>query len=319
MTVTMTPAEAKFLLDPYLDWTKREGIPIHGGVAVDLVTAATAAWPRLGEGCGGAFVHLDGRGDWMTVFLLDVPGSGASAPQRHLYDEVFYVLSGAGNIVVETLEGGQHTSEFGPNSLFAPPLNTGYRIVNIARHAPVRLACVNDLRILMNLFHDDAFFFDNPFAFPERQGNPEPLGDSSIDAHVSEIPAGTYQKAQHNGGGFHIICVQGAGYTLLWHAGARDFQRVDWRPGLCFALPENMFHQHFSTGAQPARYLTVGFGTTRYPIVCGRRPGAERSDGSQTTPPDQDPLIHALWLEELRKAGVRSEMTHGLPLHSRLA
>ena len=358
----MTAAEAKFLLDPYLDWTKREGIPIHEDFAVDLVTAETGPWPRLGDGCSGAFVHLGGRGDWMTVFLLDVPPGGASAPQRHLYDEMFYVLSGTGRMVVEMPDGGQHTFDWGPRSLFALPLNARYRIFNGSGREPVRLASANDLRILMNIFHDETFFFDNPFAFAERDGmagyysgegkmtsirpgrhlwetNFVPdlgsfalkpweargagssniqflLSEGSMGAHVSEMPVGAYKKGHRHGAGLHIFFIHGTGYTLLWYEGDRDFQRVDWRHGMCFAPPENMFSQHFATSAQPARYLAIGFGTKRYPVVLARRLGSEgrRTDvslkegGSQIEYPDQDPRIHALWLEELRKTGVRSEM-----------
>ncbi len=50
-----------------------------------------------------------------------------------------------------------------------------------------------------------------------------------------------------------------------------------------------------------------------------RRLGAEGNDNSPIGYAEQDSRIQALWLEELRKTGVRSEMTHGLPLHSRLA
>src|SRR5689334_20174058 len=64
----VTDAEAKFLLDPYLDWTKKEGPPIHEDFGVDLLTAETGPWPRLGDRCKAAFVHLKGRGDWTTVF-----------------------------------------------------------------------------------------------------------------------------------------------------------------------------------------------------------------------------------------------------------
>jgi hypothetical protein len=77
-----------------------------------------------------------------------------------------------------------------------------------------------------------------------------------------------------------------------------------------------MFHQHFDTSARPARYLAVGFGTKRYPIVWERRVGSEgrRTDvsikegGAQIEYADQDPRIHALWLQELRKTGVQSQM-----------
>ena len=132
--------DPKFLLNPYLDWAKAEGPPIHEGFGVDLLAAETGAWPRLGDRCKGAFVHLRGRGDWMTVFVLDIPPGGSSAPQRHLYDEVFYVLSGHGSLVVETADGGKQTFEWGPRSLFAPPLNARYRIFNGSGQEPARLA-----------------------------------------------------------------------------------------------------------------------------------------------------------------------------------
>ena len=124
----MTPNAPKFLADPYLEWCQREGIPIHEDFGVDLLAAETAPWPRLGDKCGGAFVHLKGRGDWMTVFIYEIPPGGSSAPQHHLFDEIFYVISGSGSMVVEMPDGGRHAFEWGPQSLFTPPLNAKYRI-----------------------------------------------------------------------------------------------------------------------------------------------------------------------------------------------
>lgn len=288
----MTSAAAKFLLDPYLDWSKREGIPIYEDFSLDLLTAETGPWPRFGDRCAGAFVHHPGRGDWMTVFLLELPPGGASAPQRHLYDEIFYVLSGAGSLTVEMTDGSRRTVDFGPRSLFAPPLNTRYRISNGSGGEPARLACANDLRILMNIYHDEAFFFDNPFAFPERQGEsgsfvsdlgtfafPAPrdsssvqllMGESSIGAQLREIPAGCSEESR-NDAGLHILCIEGAGHTLLGYEGDRNSRRVDWSPGTCFALGEQTIHRHVNSDDPPARHLCIGFGTRRYPIVHARR------------------------------------------------
>jgi cupin superfamily acireductone dioxygenase involved in methionine salvage len=355
-------AEAKFLLDPYLDWTRREGLPVHDGFGIDLLTAETCLWPRLGDGCKGAFAHVKGRGDWMTVFLLDIPPGGTSAPQQHLYDEVFYVVSGRGSLVVETPNGGTHTFEWGPKSLFAPPLNARYRIFNGSGREPARIASANDMVLLMNIFHNEAFIFDNPFGFPEREGpsgfysgegeltsirpgrnlwetNFVPdlgafelmpweargagssnmqflLAEGSMGAHTSEMPVGTYKKGHRHGPGLHIFFVHGTGYTLLWYDGDKDYQRVEWGHGMLFAPPDGMFHQHFDTSRQPARYLAIGFGTKRYPIVYERRMGSEgrRTDvsikdgGCQIEYKDQDPRIHALWLQELRRTGVESKM-----------
>jgi mannose-6-phosphate isomerase-like protein (cupin superfamily) len=358
----MSDAAAKFLVDPYLDWTRREGIPIHEDFGVDLNTAATGPWPRLGDSCNGAFVHLHGRGDWMTIFLLDVPPGGKSAPQRHLYDEMFYVLSGHGSMSVEVPGGGKHVFEWGPRSLFAPPLNARYQIFNGSGREPVRLASANDFRILMNIFHNEEFFFDNPFAFSGRDGLPgaysgegeltsirpgrnlwetnfvpdlgsfelKPweergagssniqflLGEGAMGAHVSEMPVGTYKKGHRHGAGLHVLFVHGTGYTLLWNEGDRDYQRVDWRHGVVFAPPEGIFHQHFDTSARPARYVALGFGSKRYPVVFERRVGSEgrRTDvsikegGSQIEYRDQDPRIHEIWLKEIAKTGVQSQM-----------
>ena len=115
-------------------------------------------------------MHLKGRGDWMTVFLLEVPPGGQSAPQQHLFDELFYVLSGSGSTVIELPDGGRHAFEWGPRSMFAPPLNSRYRIFNASGTEPVRLASSNNMRILMNVLHRADFLFDHPFGFPEREG-----------------------------------------------------------------------------------------------------------------------------------------------------
>src|SRR5438105_3572404 len=94
----------RYLIDSYLEWTARQGIPVHEGAAVELDAAETAAWPRLGGGCRAAFLHLRGRGDFMALQLIEIPPGGRTDRLRHLYDEVFYVLSGAGSTKIE-IEG----------------------------------------------------------------------------------------------------------------------------------------------------------------------------------------------------------------------
>lgn len=356
-------AQPKFLLDPYLEWTAREGIPIHEDFGVDLLAVETAPWPRLGDGCKGCFVHMKGRGDWMTMFVYDIPAGGKSAPQRHAFDEMFYVLSGHGTMTVDMPGGGKHVFEWGPRSLFNPPLNATYQIFNGSGQEPARLVSANDLRLMMNVVRNEKFLFDNPFPFPEREGLPghyagegeltsirpgrnlwetnfvpdlgqfelKPweargagssniqflLAESSMGAHVSEMPIGKYKKGHRHGPGLHVLFVHGSGFSLLWYEGEKDFKRVDWRHGVVFAPPLNMFHQHMGTGASPARYLAIGFGTKRYPIVYERRMGSEgkRTDvsvkegGAQIEYADQDPRIHELWLRELEQNGVKSQMS----------
>jgi mannose-6-phosphate isomerase-like protein (cupin superfamily) len=160
----------RYMLDPYLDWARREGPPIYQEFAADLLGLETALWPRFGERCRGAFVNLKGRGDWMGITLMEIPAAGKSAPQRHIYEEVFYVLSGHGNMVVEMTDGTKRSFEWGKHSLFAPPLNAPYTIFNGSGHQPARLASVHDLALLFNIFRNESFIFDNGFNFPEREG-----------------------------------------------------------------------------------------------------------------------------------------------------
>src|SRR5918996_5036590 len=102
-------AALRYLIDTYLDWSKSQGIPVIEGVAVDLNTIDTAPWQRLGGGCKAAFVHLRGRGDFVSLQVIDIPPGGRTDLMRHLYDEVYYVLSGSGSTTIE-LGNGKSTS-----------------------------------------------------------------------------------------------------------------------------------------------------------------------------------------------------------------
>ena len=76
--------QARYGVDPYLDWLKGEGVPVVEDFGVDLLDVATAPWPRFGV--DGAVVHLKGRGDFVSIFVLDLaPGAqdrAAEAPVR---------------------------------------------------------------------------------------------------------------------------------------------------------------------------------------------------------------------------------------------
>ena len=99
--MTDTP-EPRFLFDPYLDWAGREGVPIVEDFGVDLLKVETKRWARLGT--NGALVHLKGRGDFVSMFVIDLEPGAKSAPQRHLFEEVIYVLDGHGSTTIETAD-----------------------------------------------------------------------------------------------------------------------------------------------------------------------------------------------------------------------
>jgi uncharacterized RmlC-like cupin family protein len=161
--------EPKFLVDSYLEWLKGEGVPVVEDFGVDLLAVETAPWARMGA--DAAFVNLKGRGDFINVVVIDVPAGGSTDPQKHLYEEVVYVLSGTGSTTIESADGTQHSFEWGPKSLFALPLNARYRHFNASGSEPARLSSTTSAPITMNLFHNEDFVFDNPWAFGERVGS----------------------------------------------------------------------------------------------------------------------------------------------------
>jgi len=160
----------KYMVDPYLDWAKAQAVPIYEDFGLDLPALETRPWPRFGV--DGAIVHVKGRGDCMSVFLLEIPPGGRTAPQRHIFEAAFYVLAGHGSAVVERYSGERHQFEWGLHSVFAPPLNTRYQLFNASGREPVRIAVSCNLPAVLNLFHNEKFVFDNPGCFPEREGVP---------------------------------------------------------------------------------------------------------------------------------------------------
>src|SRR3979490_2167627 len=159
----------KMLLDPYATWAANEGVPITEDFGVDLRTVQTAPWARLDT--DGGLVHLKGRGDFVSIFVLDLAPGAKTEPQRHLFEEVVYVLSGYGSTTVETSDGRKHSFEWGPKSLFALPLNSRYQHFNSSGRERARLASTNNLCLMLNLFHNEAFVFDNAYQFPAREGS----------------------------------------------------------------------------------------------------------------------------------------------------
>jgi gentisate 1,2-dioxygenase len=350
--------QVKLLTNPYMEWLREQGAPVVEDFGVDLLAVETAPWSALGA--NAAFVNLKGRGDFISVTLLDLPPAGATEPQRHLFEEVVYVLSGRGSTTVERADGTTHSFEWGPKSLFALPLNARYRHFNASGTEPARLAATTNLPMQLNLFHNRAFVFDNAWDFEERLGTERHfsgdgdfiptrpgrhmwetnfvpdlagfelrrweargaggsnmmfvLADGTMHAHMSEMPVGTYKKGHRHGADFHIYAVTGNGYTLLWYEGDEDFHRVDWRHGVVYAPPDQMYHQHFNTSPEPARYLAVAFGGLRYPFSEDKRRTfmgmdvSERDGGRQIEYEDEDPRIRRLYASELERAGIEMRM-----------
>jgi hypothetical protein len=166
----VTVPAGKYMVDPYLDWANNEGVPIYEDFGLDLHALETRPWARFGV--DGAIVHVKGRGDAMTVFVLDIPPAGKTIPQKHIFEAAFYVLAGNGSGVIERYKGQRQQFEWLRHSVFAPPLNTRYQLFNGSGQERARIAVSCNLPAVLNLFHNESFVFDNPGVFPEREGLP---------------------------------------------------------------------------------------------------------------------------------------------------
>ena len=351
-------AETKFLIDTYLEWVKNEGIPVVEGFGIDLLQVEVKPWARLGA--LGACALLKGRGDFLDMQVLELPPGGETSPQKHLFEEVLYVLDGRGSTTVESSSGEKHSFEWGPRSLFALPLNARYQHFNTSGQKAARVVAVTNLPMMLNAFHNETFIFENSFSFPERLGEERyfkgdgeflpmrpgrhmwetnfvpdlstfklyewkergggssnimfVLADGTMHAHMSEMPVGTYKKAHRHGADFHVFAVSGHGYSVYWYEGDRDLQRFDWQHGCVFAPTDMLFHQHFNTSPEPARYLAVAFGGLRYPFSEDKKKTflgmdvSVKEGGRQLEYEDQDPRIHRMYVEELAKYGIKPRM-----------
>ena len=149
------------------------------------------------------------------------------------------------------------------------------------------------------------------------------LADSSMHAHVSEMPVGTYKKAHRHGPGYHVMCVGGSGFSLMWREGDKEFERIEWKHGTVFPPADQQWHQHFTTSPSSARYLGIGFGSLRYPFTSERRreilgekvafSTSVKDGGDQIEYADQDPRIHPIYLEELARRGLKAKMDRFFP------
>ncbi len=359
-----------YLANPYLAWADAQGVPIVEDFGIDIRKVPVALWARYGM--NGALCHLKGRDDFISIFAFELPPGGKSAPLRHIYEEVIYVISGYGTTTVTTTDGRRHSFEWGPKSLFSIPLNAQHQHFNGSGREPARFASANNMVFTMNRFRSEALIFSCPIDFTERFGRENyftgegefigirpgrhqwetnfvpdlsafelkawaargaggsmlrfMLAESTIGAHSSEMPVGTYKKGHRHFDGVCVFAVTGQGYSLLWHerdeprrglprSGQQDFTRVDWEHGCVYCPPDSMFHQHFNIANHPSRYLALQIGTVRYPLLQMKREiwdvGVDKDvkqGGAQIEYGDQDPRVHAMWLAEIARHGVTSRM-----------
>ena len=342
-------------IDTYVDWQRAQKIPIMRGFFVeDLKNVELAPWDL--KGGLAAFINLEGTGAMNDAYVCEISPGEKLKPQRHLYEEMVYVLKGHGATAVWQKDGRKHTFEWGPGSLFAIPLNAAYQHFNGSGHEAARYFAVTNSCFMINLFHNLDFIFNNDFTFTDRfDPNAEnyfssegklfgrffmsvnfipdthslklydysergkgssnmkfDMAGQTMAAHISEFPVGTYKKGHRHGPGAHVVILSGRGYSVLWLDG-QERTKVDWKPGSVVVPPNQWFHQHFNSGAEPARYLALRWNNWRFRFARMGTPENStfrsfKEGGAQIEFEDEEPAIHAEFESALAQVGASCRM-----------
>jgi mannose-6-phosphate isomerase-like protein (cupin superfamily) len=151
------------------------------------------------------------------------------------------------------------------------------------------------------------------------------MGKRFPHGHISEWPAGLYHKAHYHGPGAILLGLDGEGYVLAWDSklGPRPYQnghgdeviRVNWRQNSIYSPPDAYYHQHFNSGAGPARHIAV-YGATLPMGVHGMMTPSDgwkglmstREGGTLIEYEDEDPQIRKDFEAAIGKHGIPCKM-----------
>jgi len=209
----------------YHQFLEQEGIPIVGGFFVeDIRRVELAPWERMGG--LGAYLNLEGTEGVNDSYLLEIPAGKSTKPQKHMFEELVFVVSGRGATTVWTEEGKKQTFEWQEGSLFSPPLNTWYQHFNGQGNQPVRFLGMTNAPTVMNLFHNPNFIFNCDFVFADRYGGEEDYfsGKGTLIAEkfwdsnfVQDVRAFALKTSTNRGAGARVIQLEIANNLMSAH------------------------------------------------------------------------------------------------------
>ena len=129
--------EGPWSLTPFESWVEEEGIPVLSQQHFpDIRDVELSPWARTG--CSAAVLDVESElhpgarinRQGVIPYVCEIPPGGTFKAEKHLYEEIFYVLSGRGATTVWNEGGRKHTFEWGEGSVFSIPLNAWHEINN---------------------------------------------------------------------------------------------------------------------------------------------------------------------------------------------
>lgn len=211
----------------YERWQADEGLPVVRGFHVeDLRALPLEPWARMGG--RGTFINLSEQ-TVDDVYVCEIAPGESLRPQRHLYEEIVYVLEGRGATMLRQGEREPVRFEWQEGSLFTIPLNAAYQHFNVQGTGRVLLVGCTSAPLMMGLFRSPRFIFENPFEFDDRfAGDPdemrkEPtfhgefeggLWETNFVPDVRRVPL---QKVSKRGKGLSHVYIALAGNVMKVH------------------------------------------------------------------------------------------------------
>lgn len=149
-------------------WVKEvEGMPVAKGYYIeDLRKVPLEPWKR--KGGKGTYVNLEGAEGFNDAYIAEIPPGGSLNPERHLFEEFIFVVSGRGATTIWQHKGQKQTFEWQEGSLFSPPLNAWHQEFNGSGDKPARFLAVTLAPIVLNVYRNPDFVFNNDYGFRER-------------------------------------------------------------------------------------------------------------------------------------------------------
>src|SRR3989440_627507 len=185
-------------VNPWEEWLKQENLPLHKDYYVsDLRKAEVKPWKRLGPGVNGAYIDLVGGEGVNVGYLCELAPRAKTEPQRYLFEEVLYVLNGEGeSLIWQPGSKNKQSVRWKAGSVLAPPLNVWRQHLNRGK-TPARFLVMTNAPVVIDLFHNLNFVFNNDFAFRDRyDGEADFFGGGADKVHHKDTTSEESEQAK---------------------------------------------------------------------------------------------------------------------------
>jgi oxalate decarboxylase/phosphoglucose isomerase-like protein (cupin superfamily) len=150
----------------YERFISSEAVPVIGGFGIDsLYEIPMAPWAR--QGCDGAYLQFFGSDGALGMYAGKISAGGATLPERHLFEEMVYILQGEGVAEIQQRDRVPENMVWRAGSLFSPPLNALHRLINYSDQPALFLA-VTTAPVALDHYRNEQFIFQNDFVFNDR-------------------------------------------------------------------------------------------------------------------------------------------------------